>query len=108
MQARSGSLRKSGVDRVLEQGYAESGYQVAMRRAADALVAYSHKSYVSKGAIAHFYIQAGDHQKALDWLEKAFDAREPGMNNLGHAAAFDSLRSEPRFQALVKKLNLPE
>ena len=108
MWARSGSLRKSGVDRILEKGYAEGGYQVAMRRAADALVALSHKSHVSPNTIADFYVRAGDHQKALDWLEKGFEARDPGTPNIAHAAHFDSLRSEPRFQALVRRLNLPQ
>jgi TolB-like protein/predicted Ser/Thr protein kinase len=108
MEARSGAYRKSGVDRILEQGYAEGGYKVAMRSAAEALVAYSHKSHVAPDEIVDFYIEAGDHQKALDWLEKAFQAHEPGMNNIGHAALYDSLRAEPRFQALVRKLHLPQ
>ena len=95
------------VNIALEKGYSEGGYQTAMRRAADALVAYSRKTFVNPVDIAHFYDEAGDKDKALDWLEKGFDTRDPNMPYLG-VPAYDSLRSDPRFQAIIRRMNLPK
>jgi DNA-binding winged helix-turn-helix (wHTH) protein/TolB-like protein/Flp pilus assembly protein TadD len=49
----------------------------------------------------------GDKEAALENLERAFDRRPFLMTWLKVEPAFDSLRSEPRFQALLRKMNLP-
>jgi len=51
-------------------------------------------------------IGLGDKDKALENLEKAFLGKESAMAFLNVWPVFDSLRSEPRFQALLKKMNL--
>jgi hypothetical protein len=51
---------------------------------------------------------AGDTTLALDWLEKACDEHEPNMPYISCMPIFDPLRSEPRFQALLRRVNLPE
>jgi tetratricopeptide (TPR) repeat protein len=48
----------------------------------------------------------GEKNKALDDLEKAYLGRESAMAFINVWPMFDSLRSEPRFQALLKKMNL--
>jgi TolB-like protein/predicted Ser/Thr protein kinase len=48
----------------------------------------------------------GEKNKALENLEKAYEERESSMAWLKVWPIFDSLRSEPRFQALLKKMNL--
>jgi hypothetical protein len=52
-------------------------------------------------AVAYMY--AGDKDKALIWLERAFDERSFGITYLGVDPTFDSLRSYPRFQNLVQR-----
>ena len=46
----------------------------------------------------------GDRSRALDSLEKAYASDSEWLGYLKLDKAFDSLRSEPRFQALLKKL----
>jgi hypothetical protein len=43
----------------------------------------------------------------LDYLEKAYASDSEWLGYLKLDRTFDSLRSEPRFQALLKKLNFP-
>jgi tetratricopeptide (TPR) repeat protein len=79
-----------------DRGYAEAGYPVAMKRAAEALAAYSRQASVIPSDIAGLYEQAADKEHALEWLEKGFESHDPGMPYLG--LYFNSLRSDPDFQ----------
>jgi serine/threonine-protein kinase len=58
--------------------------------------------------LALVYLGLGDHVRALDNLERALAADSQMMAWLGRDAMFDSLRAEPRFIALMKKLNFVE
>ena len=58
--------------------------------------------------VAHLYSHARDTDRALPWLEKAFEARRWGIIYLGVDPAFDTLRSDPRFTSLVRRIGLPQ
>jgi TolB-like protein/lipoprotein NlpI len=94
------------VDEALERGFAEAGYEEAMRRAAQPLIAHYHKSYVAPMDIASLYVEAGETSRAVDWLEKGYEVRDQSMPYIGWPP-LDPLRSDPRFQALLRKMNLP-
>jgi hypothetical protein len=51
---------------------------------------------------------AGDKDKALIWLERAFDERSFGITYIGIDPTFDSLRSYPCFQNLVQRVRQPQ
>lgn len=53
---------------------------------------------------AQVHVALGNVDAALDSLEAAFEARDNGLFYIAHGAQFDSLRDEPRFQALVKRM----
>jgi TolB-like protein/Tfp pilus assembly protein PilF len=55
--------------------------------------------------LALVYLGVGDRARAIDYFEKAYDANSQLLAWLGQDAMFDSLRSEPRFTALLRKLN---
>jgi len=55
---------------------------------------------------ARIYAFLGDKEKALDNLERAFDNRAFMMTWVKAEPAFDNLRAEPRYQAILKKMNL--
>ena len=55
--------------------------------------------------LAMVYLGLGDKARAIDNLEKALVADSQMLAWLGHDSIFDSLRGEPRFAALLKRLN---
>ena len=57
---------------------------------------------------AAIYAQWGDTAKALKWLEKAWKLRDPGLEQLKMDPLMEPLRSEPRYQAIIKALKFPE
>jgi serine/threonine protein kinase/Tfp pilus assembly protein PilF len=90
----------------LTRGYAEGGYRGAMRRAADVEAARASANPRLAFFAAQFYARAGDSGRALDWLEKVFDSGEAGSPYLNCAPTWDLLRAEPRFQHLLRRMNL--
>jgi TolB-like protein len=86
-----------------DQGYAKSGYRGALRLEADTLVSQSKTSFVSPNDLAFLYVCSGNKERALDYLERGFKLHQFYFIN----PIYDSLRNEPRFQALCRKLNLP-
>jgi TolB-like protein/DNA-binding winged helix-turn-helix (wHTH) protein/Tfp pilus assembly protein PilF len=59
-------------------------------------------------AVACIYSRAGDTDKALTWLERAFKARRTWIIYLGVDPTFDSLRYDPRFASLLRRIGLPQ
>jgi TolB-like protein len=57
---------------------------------------------------AEIYAQWGNVSTALDWIEKAYEVKDPGIVSIGVDEFFAPLRREPRFQEVLRKLNLPK
>lgn len=57
---------------------------------------------------AEINTQWGDLPAALDWLEKAFRLRDPGLVTLRTDPLLDPLRKEPRFRAIERALKFPD
>ena len=66
------------------------------------------RNYVQGYTFAVIYIGLGDKAEALNWLEKHMEARSETANAYAVAPELDELRSEPRFKAMLKRMNLPE
>jgi tetratricopeptide (TPR) repeat protein len=93
------------VTEALDRGNSFGGYREAMRQAAEAMVAHSNPGNAMR--IAALFTYAGDTERALDWLEIAYRERLQNMIYLGVHPKWDPLRSDPRFQDLLRRMNLP-
>ncbi len=97
-----------GFEEALTQGYSQSGYTGAMKRAADVMAAGYHSMYACPTDIAALYIRAGEKDQAIKWTEESLDVRDPNMPYVNVFPTFDRLRNIPRFQDLMRRMNFPE
>jgi len=91
----------------LGQAYAKGGirgyYLWELRR----LREESKHRYVEAAAFASLSAGLGEKDQAFSYLEKAYADREYGLTVLKIEPAFDPLRSDPRFQDLLRRMNFP-
>ena len=105
---RAVSLSPESMDILAELGYA---YGVAGQRSeAERILAklgeYAKDRYVSFYDLAVLYLGLGQKDRALGLLDKAYEERASYLAFLKGDPRMDSLRSEPRFKALMAKLKL--
>ncbi len=91
----------------IRRGRVEGGYPAATRRAAAVLERRAAQTFVSPALIARLYTVAGDREKAVNWLERGYQERDQAMISLANSPVWDPLRSEPRFQDLIRRLHFP-
>jgi serine/threonine protein kinase len=90
----------------MAQGYEKDGYSGAMTSAAETMEAFAKQTYVSPYFIAQMYAYAGNKEKTMGWLETAFEMKDPMMPYI-HGYIFDLLDDDPRYQDLLRRMNLP-
>jgi tetratricopeptide (TPR) repeat protein len=92
----------------LEKGHLEAGYPGAVKRLADVLAARHGKPGGRRAIIvANSYARAGDIERVIEWLEKAYEEHDNNMPYIGGNPHFDLVHSDPRFQDLVRRMKLP-
>ncbi|MBI4547942.1 MAG: tetratricopeptide repeat protein [Ignavibacteriae bacterium] len=106
IKARNLSGFHPGTVAILGYAYARSGNQRAASEILDELARKSKQVYISPYFFAIIYTGLGQKDRAIEWLDAALEDRSNWMIYLGVQPIFDSLRSDPRFGALLKKLDL--
>ena len=66
------------------------------------------QAYVSGFLLAHVSLGFGDQEQAIAWLQTAAEERDALLSFINEWFAFDPLRSDPRFQAILRRMNFPE
>lgn len=72
----------------------------------NSLLKQSNKEYIPPHFIAIVYFALDEIDLGFEWLEKAYEDRTYGLALLKIAPAYDSIRSDPRFMMLLKKVGL--
>jgi TolB-like protein/DNA-binding winged helix-turn-helix (wHTH) protein/Tfp pilus assembly protein PilF len=89
----------------LARAYVASGRRSEAVKLLDDLKKRSNPGYSNASEIAMVYASLGDADQAMNWLEKGFEERfNPGVLL---RPGFDPLRSDPRFQNLLRRVGLP-
>jgi eukaryotic-like serine/threonine-protein kinase len=92
----------------LGYAYGASGDRARAMAQIEVMKKNSLHGYVPPFNLAIVYLGLGDRARALDYLEQAYASDSQWMVWLKEDRTFDPLRSEPRFKALMKKLNFPQ
>ena len=100
-------LGMAPIAEAMAQGYEEDGYSGAMTSAAEIMAAFSKQTYVSPYFIAQMYAFAGDKENSMEWLERAYEMRDPIMPYVS-CPYFDLLDDDPHYQDLLRRMNLSE
>jgi len=85
---------------------AQSGDIAGARSVLDSLRTVSGQRYVSPTSFVWIYAGLKETDEVLNWIERAIDDRDSFIIPIKTYPAFDPLRADPRFQALVRKMNL--
>jgi serine/threonine-protein kinase len=90
----------------LGQALALTGKTSEARKVLLRLEELSRERYVSPYHLAYVYTGLGEKDTAIDWLERAYEERAGGVYGIKGSFLFTTLRSHPRFTALLTKMNL--
>jgi TolB-like protein/Flp pilus assembly protein TadD len=90
----------------LGQTYALANRPADARRLLQELAELAKRRHVSSTCFALIHLGLGEKKQALEWLETGVRGREMGLAGLKVHPAYDNLRAEVRFQALLRKLGL--
>jgi tetratricopeptide (TPR) repeat protein len=91
----------------LGHAYAMSHQTYETQKVLDELHELSKQQYVSPYEVAAIYVAIGDNEQAFQLLEKACAERSFHLVNLNVSPQFRSVRSDPRFQDLVRRIGVP-
>jgi adenylate cyclase len=91
---------------LLGYAYAISGDRPKAEQILRELEEMAKRQYVSSTAFADIHLGLGEKEKALDWLEKSYQDQESACWYLKVDPIYDSVRNEPRFQPILKKIGL--
>ncbi|MBN1271850.1 MAG: protein kinase [Candidatus Aminicenantes bacterium] len=100
------STQYEDFDHVFDQ-FEKLGYAGTLNLEADTLLEQSKTKYLSQFDIASIYAFAGNKEQALDCLKQAYEMRDPVVPYIGVYPNLAILHDEPRFQELLRKMNLP-
>ena len=103
----SGSSDNIALADALAEGFHAGGWKSAGEKGIAELLKQRKTGYASPFEIAAYYAELGDKDRAFTWLDTAYEERAFEMESLKTHFALSSLRSDPRFAELVRKVGLP-
>src|SRR5262249_50239374 len=98
--------RTSGALGFLGMCYGLAGRKAEANHILNELLELNRSRYVSPPAVANVYIGLGDKDQAFFWLEKGYQERSYYLAYLNVFPEDDSLRSDPRFDDLLRRMRL--
>jgi TolB-like protein/cytochrome c-type biogenesis protein CcmH/NrfG len=104
-QMGTGAMPKSDLEGI-GRSYAAMGDRARALHTIDQLKEIAKREYVSTFPIATIYLQLGEKDKALEYLEKTYEERNTvSLLLLNTDRQFDVLRSDPRFMKLMRQMH---
>jgi tetratricopeptide (TPR) repeat protein len=86
--------------------YAVSGRRSEARQVLENLIEMSKRRYVQPYELASIHAALGEKDRAFEYLKRAYADRSQWLSYLNVDPRQDSLRSDPRFSDLIRRMNL--
>jgi adenylate cyclase len=92
----------------LAYAYAKAGNVNAVKNILADMLLMREQTNMSETQIAGVYVSLGEKDKAMEWLEKAYERHAGYIVGINFDSSFDDFRSDPRFQAFLRKVGFPD
>jgi hypothetical protein len=89
------ALRQSGAEGYWRKRLEQAKEKIALKA-----------EYVPPTSVAGFAARVGDKEQAFEWLEKAFAERDEGLTRLKLDPRYKTLRDDPRYADLLRRIRL--
>jgi len=103
----SGDQREADFAVALDDGFRAGGWKGALEKGIQIRQQQRKSQYSSPFAIAALSADFGDKDRAFEWLNTAYQEKDWLLTSLKTDYLLDPLRSDPRFEELVRKIGLP-
>jgi tetratricopeptide (TPR) repeat protein len=91
----------------LDEEYVKGGWNAYLRASVERMEKITQQSYMPPFLLASYYGMLGDRDRTMEWLEKAYAERDFRLTILKVSFEFDSVRDDPRFIDLTKRVGIP-
>ena len=92
----------------LQEAFDKSGARGFWRSRLEQYQEAAKSGYVNAGMVAQACARVGEGDCAFEWLEKGFQDRGDLMVTLNADPVFDGIRTDGRFQDLIRRVGLPQ
>ena len=103
-------FRRTALEPFRLEGEAKAEYSLGHVDVSEQLLEQYIAKYGKDGPnfVARIYAWRGEKDQAFEWLERAYEVRDDGLPWLKFDPGIRNLRVDPRYNALLRKMNLPE
>ncbi len=88
--------------------YALAGRQTEARSILSQLMDRRAREFIPASDLATLYLGLGEYEEALRWLQMAYEEHNVTLIMLKEHWVYDPLRSDPRFKAILDRMDFPE
>jgi eukaryotic-like serine/threonine-protein kinase len=103
-----GDKEDAAIAEAATRAYAQAGYRGALTKSIEMRKELSGKRYVDPGAIGGDYASLGNKEEAFRWLERAASEGAASVQSIKVDPPLDPIRSDPRYNALLQRVNLSQ
>jgi tetratricopeptide (TPR) repeat protein len=88
--------------------YMQMGKKELARKFLDRIIEQSKRLYIPPSFLASLYFAIGDKDKGFEFLNKAYEQQDCWIVTIKLGPVYETVRSDPRYVAMLKKMNMEE
>jgi TolB-like protein/Tfp pilus assembly protein PilF len=108
LKSRGSSPSQQETTAALKDVYEKHGWKGFSQMELEGAKSRAERSHFEPYYMVLLHLRNGNKEQALQWLEKAYESRSSWIPTITYDPLLDSLRSDPRFQELVRRAGLSD